>query len=447
MKYEIEKLKDSVKINFTVPVAEWNEEMNAAYLKTKGKYNIPGFRKGHAPRKVIENAYGASVFFDDAFNSAASKGYSKALTENLEIFPVDEPKVDIQDFNETEMKFSMTVVVKPEVKLGQYKGIKIPKVEYNVTKADVDAELESALVKASREVNVTDRVVANGDIVILDYSGSVDNVKFNGGTAEKQTLIIGSNSFIPGFEDQMVGMNIGETKDLNVKFPDEYQAEELKGKNAVFTVTVHEIKVKEKPKADDEFAKDTSKFETLKDYIADIEARLKKTNEHKAEVENKNKMVETVCESFEVEIPQCMIDSELDYMLSDFEYRLSYMYQGMKLDDYFKYTGSSRDDFKKERAEDAKKAVKTRLALESIIKEEKIEPSEQDVDAKLTEVAASANKSLEEYKKQVNKEQLSYIKNDILMNKVLEFLTNANTFELTTSEKTPTKKTAAKPKK
>ncbi len=432
MKYEIERLKGEVKFSFTVDGAEWESAVQDAYNKNKFKYSVPGFRKGKIPRKVLETHYGAGIFFDDAFNTVATKGYAQALGENADVIPVDEPKVDIDEFIAKEgdvHKYTMQVTVKPDVTLGDYKGLKVPKAEYPVTDKDVENELNAARERASRTVKVEDRAVQNGDTVVLDYSGSVDGVKFDGGTAEKQNLVIGSNSFIPGFEDQMIGMKIGETKDLNVKFPDDYHAEDLKGKNAVFNVTVHEISVKELPELNDDFAKDVSEYETLDEYKKSIKKRITEQNENRADTENKNKLIEKITDNATVDIPDCMVEDELEYMLKDFEYRLSYMYGGMKIDDYFKYTGSSRDDFKKDRREEALKAVKTRLVLQEIIKAEKIEVTEEDIDEQIKKIAESANKPLDEYKKSISEHNIEHIKSDLLVKKTLDTLVSLNTFE------------------
>ncbi len=450
MNYTIEELKGEVKISFSLTAEEWEAELDKAYKKNKNKYNVPGFRKGHATRKMIEKLYGAGVFFDEAFNEAFYESYSKALTEHEEIFPVDDPKVDIDDINADGVTFHAVVTVKPEVTLGAYTGIKVDKVEYNVTAEDVNNEVARAQKQAARKVEVTDRAVKDGDIVNLDYSGSVDGVKFDGGTASNQELVIGSHSFIPGFEEQMVGMTIGETKDLNVGFPKEYHAAELAGKDAVFTVTVNKIFVEELPELNDEFAKDVSKFDTLDEYKADIEKRLTEERTRRADSENENALIEAVTATAEVEIPQCMVERQIDYLIQDMEYRLMYMYQGMKLEDYLKYTGGSMEELRKSRAEEAKKGVKTRLALEEIIKKENLDVTDEDVDAEMTKVAENVGKTLEEYKATVDDRQLSYMKNDILMKKLVEFLKANNEFVLkkeekkTTAKKTTTKKTSAK---
>lgn len=440
MNYTIEEGKGEVKIAFTLTAEEWGASLNKAYIKNKSRFNIPGFRKGHATRKMIEKMYGEGVFFDDAFNDAFYEAYSKALGEHEEIFPVDDPKVDIDGVDENGVKFHAVVTVKPEVTLGDYKGIKVDKVEYNVTADDVNAEIERARKQASRKVEVEGKAVENGDIVNLDYSGSVDGLKFEGGTASNQELTIGSHSFIPGFEEQMVGMAVGETRDLNVPFPTDYHAKELAGKDSVFTVTVNKILKEEMPELNDEFAKDVSKFDTFAEYKADVEKRLQESNDRRANAENENALIEAVTANSSVEIPQCMVESQIDYLVHDMEYRLMYMYQGMKLEDYLKYTGSNMAELRNSKTEEAKRDVKIRLVLEAIVKAENLDVTDAELDAELARIAESAGKSVEEYRKGVDERQLSYIKNDLLMKKLIEFLKANNTFEVKKAEK----KTAAK---
>lgn len=442
MEYKSETQKGVAKFEFTVSKAEWDEEINSAYIKTRGKYNVAGFRRGHAPRKFIENIYGPTVFFDDAFNSCASKAYAKALTENPELYPVSEPKVDITKFENDKMEFTIEVTLKPEVKLGQYKGLTLKKAEYPVSDADVDADIDRARNSKSRLVEVTDRAAKDGDTVTIDYSGSVDGVKFNGGTAQNQDLTLGSHSFIPGFEEQVAGMKIGEQKDLKVKFPDDYHAEDLKGKDAVFAVTLHGIKYREVPELTDEFVKDTTKFETVAEYKADVKKRLEENAARRAENENKNNVIDAVVANATVDVPECMVDTELDYMLGDLEHRLSHMYGGMKIEDYFKYTGTSAEDFRKDRKPDAEKNVKTRLVVEALVKTEKIEPTDEEVDARVAEYAAPSGKSVEEYKSTLDSHTLSHIKSDATVEKLLGMLCDATVFE-SDAKKEPAKKTTA----
>lgn len=442
MKYEVETQKGAVKAVFTLTDAEWQDELTASYNRTKGKYNVPGFRKGHATRKMIEAMYGAGVFFDDAFDSAFRRCYREFLSKETEVRPVDEPQVDFVP-TEKGISFSATVTVKPEVVLGAYKGMKVGKVAYNVTDADVEHEIEHAVERASREVSV-ERAVENGDKVTLDYSGSIDGVKFDGGTAQNQQLVIGSNTFIPGFEEQMIGMNKGEEKDLSVKFPDDYHAKDMAGKNAVFHVKVHDITVKEKPAVDDAFAKEVSEFDTLEAYRKSIREKLEKQNKDRADRENENALLEEIVKNVTVDIPECMIRDELEYMLRDFEYRIQSMYGGMKLADYFKYTGTTEEDFKKQRRESALNTVKLRLSLEAIIKAENLEVTDADTDALIKEIAESRGQDFETYKKEVSEREMPYIKSDALMKKVVDFLKANNTFVLKEKEeeKKPAKKTA-----
>ena len=450
MNYTIEKGNGEVKINFALSAKEWDDCIEKAYLKNKSKYSVPGFRKGHVSRKMIEKMYGEGVFFDDAFNDAFYDAYSKALNENEEIFPVDEPKVDIDGVNDDGVAFHATVTVKPEVTLGDYKGIKIDKVEYNVTVDDVQAEIDRARKQAGRRVEVTDRAVENGDIVNLDYSGSADGVKFDGGTAQGQELVIGSGSFIPGFEDGMVGMNVGETKDITVKFPENYHSENLAGKDAVFTVTVNKIEKEELPELNDEFAKEVSKFDTLDEYRADVEKRLTEENTRRADAENENKLVEAIVNNASVEIPSCMIEHQLDHIVEEMRYRLSYMYRGMKLEDYLKYTGGTIEELREARKADAERDVKTRLTLEAIVKAENLDVTDAEVEAEIVRMAQAQGKSADELKKHVDARQTEYIRNDILSKKLLTLLKDANEFVTgaapakKTAKKTATKKTAAK---
>ena len=450
MNYTIEKGNGEVKINFALSAKEWDDCIEKAYLKNKSKYSVPGFRKGHVSRKMIEKMYGEGVFFDDAFNDAFYDAYSKALNENEEIFPVDEPKVDIDGVNDDGVAFHATVTVKPEVTLGDYKGIKLDKVEYNVTVDDVQAEIDRARKQAGRRVEVTDRAVENGDIVNLDYSGSADGVKFDGGTAQGQELVIGSGSFIPGFEDGMVGMNVGETKDITVKFPENYHAENLAGKDAVFTVTVNKIEKEELPELNDEFAKEVSKFDTLDEYRADVEKRLTEENTRRADAENENKLVEAIVNNASVEIPSCMIEHQLDHIVEEMRYRLSYMYRGMKLEDYLKYTGGTIEELREARKADAERDVKTRLTLEAIVKAENLDVTDAEVEAEIVRMAQAQGKSADELKKHVDARQTEYIRNDILSKKLLTLLKDTNEFVTgaapakKTAKKTATKKAAAK---
>lgn len=443
MNYQVEKKEGSVKFTFTVSHDEWESEIEQTYLKTKGKYSVPGFRKGHATRKMIENFYGQSVFFDDAINNCVRKGYSKALDENEDIFPVDEPQVDIAKFDDKELVFTVEVVVKPEVQLGKYTGIKLDKVEYTVKQSDVKAELERARERLSRNEEVSDRALKNGDTANIDYSGSVDGVKFVGGAAEKQDLVIGSKTFIPGFEEQLIGMNVGDSKDITVKFPEEYHAKDLAGKDAVFAVKLNSITVKVLPELNDAFAQEASKFDTLAEYKEDIKKTLTENAKSRAEAENENNLIKAIVDDAKVEIPDAMIETQLDYIVQDFSYRLSYAYRGMKFEDYLKYSGTTMEEFRKDRREEALNTVKTRLTLEAVIKAANIEVSQEDLEAKVKELADQTKKSVEEVKASG---QLPYIRNEILMTRTMDFLKENNSF-VAKEKKTKEQKeeTSAKP--
>ncbi len=444
MKYEVEKLKGEVKFSFTFDSSEWEEQLNKAYLKEKSKINVPGFRKGQAPRKIVERMYGKSFFYEDAINGAIYDGYTKALEEHSDVYPVDEPKVENVDLKDGGLVFDLTVTVRPEVKLGDYKGIEVEKVSYPVSDADVDAEINKTREQGARRIQVVDRAVANGDIVTLDYKGTVDGVAFEGGTASNQELVIGSNTFIPGFEDQMVGMAKGETKDLHVTFPAEYHAKELAGKEAVFTVTVNNIEVKELPEVNDDFAKEVSKFDNLADYKADVKAKLIEQNDRRAERENENSLLTKVVENAQVDIPDVMIEKQIDYIVSDTENQLKYMYGGVKFDDYLKYAGLTREEFRANNKERATRDVKSRLVFEEILKAEKIEATEEDLDKEIQPLADSAKKSLDEYKKTMDHNHLDYLRNEALMNKLVAFLKENNVFTDKAEDKKPAKKSAKK---
>ena len=425
MKYVVEQgEKSTVKVSITLTAKEWNEAQLTAYNKTKGKYQVQGFRKGHVPKAVIEQYYGKGVFYEDAINEAFSKYYFDVLDKEPTIEPIDRPEVAIDKLDEKGLKLTATVPVKPEVKLGAYKGINIEKVEYNVNDDDITTEVNRLLEQNASQVNVDGRACQNGDITVIDYSGSVDGVKFDGGTAEKQNLTLGSGMFIPGFEDQVVGMNIGETKDINVKFPDDYGAEDLKGKDAVFTVTLHEIKEKKMPELTDEFVKEKTGNETVDAYKASVRERLEKANAQRAEREIEDKIIKAVTDASEVEIPEALVEREVDNMVQQTSYRL--MYQGLKFEDYLKYTGQTMETYRDGCKDSAKEHVKTQLVIDKILTDEKIEATEEDIDAKLSEQATSVGKSLEEYKKTVNEKQLSYVENGVIIDKLFKFLKENN---------------------
>ncbi len=420
MKYKVENKKGQVVISFTISADEWEQAIESVYQKTKGKFSHVGFRKGHVPRKVLENAYGKAFFYEDAFNEAFPKYYYEVLDKETQIFPVDRPDVDVKSIDDSGVKFTATVTVKPEVELGEYKNLKIEKHVEKVEDKDIESELNKMADKNARMIVVEDRAVQNGDEVNLDYSGSVDGVKFEGGTAEKQTLEIGSGRFIPGFEEQLVGMKTGEEKDINVKFPENYHAENLKGKDAVFAVKINEIKYKQLPVIDDEFAKDVSEFDSLEQLKNDIRQKLEKQNEEASERKFENEIIDKVTENAKVDVPKCMVETQIDSYIQEFEYTLSY--QGIKLEDYVKYTNSSIEDLRKIYAERAEKTVKTRLVLEAVVKAENIEADDESIEKRIEEIAAQMGKTAEEIKKNFHSSEMDYIKNEVVSKKVVDFL-------------------------
>ena len=434
----IKNEKNQAVINFEISKEAMDTATGAVFQRNKGKYAIPGFRKGKAPRKMVEQYYGAGVFFEDAFNDVFPAFYEEAVKEH-ELQPVDRPEIELEDITDDGIvKVKATVTLMPEVKLGKYEGIKVDLVEYNVTDDEVDQEIKHALDRASRFVDVDDREVQMGDTVGLNYSGSVDGVKFDGGTAENQTLEIGSGSFIPGFEDQMVGMAIGEEKALNVKFPDDYHAEDLKGKEAVFDVKVLSIKEKQVPALDDEFAKDVSEFDTLDEYKADIKAKLTERKKNQADTEMENKMVEAIADNAEIDIPDCMIEQQIDAQLRDMEMRMSY--QGLKLEDYIKYTGMTMQQMRDMYRDGALKTVKIRLTLAEIIKAENIDATDDEVMTEIKKYAENYGAKADDFVNNVTDDQKEYFKEVAIMNKTLALLKEKNPAKKAT--KRTTKKAA-----
>ena len=413
--------KSTVKITMKFDKDEWKDALNKAYLKTKGRFAVKGFRKGKAPRNVIEHAYGKGVFFEDALNVLFSENYGKILDKEEKKFTaVGDPELSVDDFSDEGVTLVAVTPVKPEVKIGSYKGMKIKEFAYTVKDADIDKELDRLRDRNARKVDVTDRPCQNGDIVNIDFVGTVDGVKFDGGEAEGFDLTLGSGQFIPGFEDQVVGMNIGDKKDVNVKFPENYQAESLKGKDAVFAVKLNSIKGKELPELTDAFIKDATGSETIEEYKQKTRERLQKQADKNALDATENSILEAISATAEAEIPQAMIEREIDGLVQKFEYQL--MYQGLKLQDYLDFIKVSKEDFRKNYEEQAKKNVLNQLIISQIIKDEKIEATDEEVDAKVAEQAASVDKSAEEYKKSMDPRQFDYIKSDIIITKLFDFL-------------------------
>ena len=420
MSIKIEKTdkNNELKLEFTIEAAKFDEGMKKVYAKSAKYFNIPGFRKGKAPMAMVEKQYGVEIFYEDTFNEIVPEEYERELKEN-NIEAVSRPDIEVKQIGKgQDLIFTAIVQTKPEIKLGKYKGIQLNKIEYNVKDEDIEHELGHMAERNSRLVTVEDRAVENGDITVIDFEGFVDGKAFEGGKAENHELTIGSNTFIPGFEEQIIGMKIGEDKDINVKFPEEYFSEELKGKDAVFKIKLHEIKKKELPELNDDFAKDTSEFDTLDELKASIKEKLETENANKAKYEMEDAAVKAVTDAAEVERPSGMIETEIDNAVKDIETRLSY--QGMQLEQYLQMMGKTMEEFRKEYEEQAKISVKTRLTLEAITKAESIEASEEDVNAKLEEMAAMYGKKSEELKE--NEQFMTYIKDSLKNEAVVRFI-------------------------
>ena len=421
MSTTVEKIaSNKVKLSFDVDSAKFDEAMGKAYLKVRNQVTIPGFRKGKAPRKMIENMYGEGVFYDEAFELIFDEVYGPAVDEN-KIEVVDRPEIEIQEIGAGKnLKFTCEVFVKPDVTLGEYKGVSVKKETTVVSDVEVDARVEEERNKQATEIQVEDRAVIEGDTVNLDYAGTVDGVAFAGGTAQDQTLKIGSGSFIPGFEEQMIGMNIGEEKDLQVTFPEKYHAEELAGKAAVFHVKVNSITETQLPALDDDFAKDISEFDTLEEYKADIRAKLEAQAAERDNNNFTNAVIEKVLENATVEIPKAMIERQIDSMMRDFEYRL--MGNGLKLDDFLKYTGSDMKAFRENYRGQAEKSVKAHLVLEAIEKAEAIDATQEQIDKQLEAFAAQTGKTVEEFKASLSESDIEYFKADAIRDNCVKFL-------------------------
>ena len=425
--------KSTVQITIEFNGEEWKKAQNDAYAKTRHKYPVNGFRKGKAPKNVIENAYGKNVFYEDALNLLINEHYDEVIGKESENYVfVGEPQFALDKFEDELISVIATVPVKPEAKISAYTGMKIKKYEYTVSDADVQAEIDRLLDRKASTEDVEGRAAANGDIVTIDFVGKIDGVKFDGGEAEGYDLTLGSGSFIPGFEAQVVGMNVGETKDVNVTFPEEYAAAELKGKAAVFTVTVHKIKAKVLPELTDEFVKETTGDETVAAYKEKTVERLQKNLDSRANDATENSILDAIAANTEVEIPQAMIEREIDNLVKRFEYQL--MYQGLKLNEYLSFLKITEADFRKNYQAQAEKTVKNQIIISQIIEAEKIEASDEEVDAKIAAQAASVEKEAEEYKKTMDPRQIDYLKNDIIITKLFDFLKANNEMYLEESK-------------
>lgn len=437
MNVKVEKLENSeVKLEITVSAEKFEEGMNKAFFKNAKYFSVPGFRKGKAPRARVEKYYGEHVLYEDAFNEIAPEIYEEALKEN-NIEAVARPEIDITQIgNGKDLIFTAIVTVKPKVELGKYKGIKIEKKEYPVTDEDVDNAIKAMAEKNARIITCDDdKILEKGDTAVIDFEGFVGGEAFEGGKGENYSLEIGSNTFIPGFEDQLIGLKKGEETDVNVNFPENYFSKELAGKPATFKVKVNEIKTKEYPKMDDEFAKDVSEFDTLKELKDSIKERLEKQNKEKEKYEKQNAVIKALIEAAKVEIPSGMVELEVENMLKDFEQRLSY--QGLKMEQYLKMINHTEEELKKDYEPEAIEAIKSRLALEAVIKAEKLEASEDEIKAKIEEMAKNYGKEAKDLEE--NENIKNYIKQGIESEKAINFLVE-NSKEKKEEKKTKSKK-------
>ncbi len=409
-----------VVFKFTVPAATFDKALVAAYAKSKGRFNIPGFRKGKAPLKMIEMQYGESVFFEDAINIALPDAYEAAVLE-LGLDTVDRPDIDIMEIGKgKDAVIEATVTVKPVVELGNYKGIEVEAATFEVTEEEVLAELEKERGMSARMVTVTDRAVVDGDTVIIDYAGKIDGVAFDGGTAQNHSLVIGSNSFIGDFEQQLIGKQTNEAVQVEVSFPEEYHAEHLAGQPAVFDVTINEIKYKEMPELNDEFAQDVSEFDTLEAFKASLLQKLETEKAERSKSETRERVISAIVDQAVIDVPAIMVEHESENMLMDFDYQLRY--QGIDLESYLKYTNTTRDDLKERMADDANARVRTSLVIEAISKQEALVATEEEVEAELVRIAEIQKTDLEKVRKNYAKDNFSMIRNSVDSRKTVDFL-------------------------
>ena len=421
MEHTVEKLSgNKVKISFKAPAADFEEAIEKAYLKMRGQISVPGFRKGKAPRKLIERMYGAGVFYEDALEILFPEAYMAAVKEN-DLKPVGRPELDVQEMEAgKDLAFSCEVFVFPDVKLGQYKGVEVARRVHKVTAEEVDARIEQERKRVARSVDVTDRPLENGDKAELDYAGTVDGVAFAGGTAEHQTLVIGSGNFIPGFEEQMVGMTIGEERDLHVTFPEQYHAEDLKGKDAVFHVKLHAITREELPDVDDEFAAEVSDFDTLAEYRADLEKKMQEAADAQAGEAARQTLVDSVVRAAECDVPAPMVEEKLDDMMQQMGWRMQQ--QGFSMEQYLKLIGQTEQQMRDMYRSEALNNVKTELVIDEIIKAENIEATDEDVNKLLEGYTTAMNQTVEQLRESFSAEQLDFFKHRASMNKALDLL-------------------------
>ena len=424
MSLQVEKLeKNMAKLTIEASAEEFDLAIVKAYQKNKNKYNVQGFRKGKAPLAIIEKMYGAGVFYEDAANEIIPEAYDKAALESdLDI--VSRPEIDVVQIEKGKsFIFTAEVALKPEVTLGQYKGIEVEKKEVTITDEEVMSQIEKELEQNSRMQTVDDRPVQNDDIAVIDYEGFVDEVPFEGGKGENHSLTIGSHSFIDTFEEQLIGKSIGEEFDVNVTFPEEYHAKDLAGKPAVFKVKINEIKVKELPALDDDFAQDVSEFDTLDEYKENIKATIKESKEKELKTAKENEVVDKIIENTTMDIPEPMIESQVRQMADDFAQRVQY--QGLSLEQYFQFTGMDAQKFIESLRPQALKRIQSRLVLEAVVKAENIEVSEEELEKELTEMASMYKMEIEKIKEMMGDKEKEQVKADVAVQKAVDFITEA----------------------
>ena len=421
MSVQVEKLENSMaKLTIEASADELEKALQNAYLKNKNKISIPGFRKGKVPRQMIEKMYGPAIFYEDAANEIIPEAYEKAVEECGEDI-VSSPEIDVTQIEKGKpFIFTALVALKPEIKLGKYKGVKVAKADVTVTDEEVDAEINKERENNARNIEVTDRAVKDGDMTVLDFEGFVDGVAFDGGKGENYPLTIGSGAFIPGFEEQLVGAEIGKEVEVNVTFPEDYQAEELKGKAATFKCTVKEIKEKELPELDDEFASEVSEFETLAEYKADVKTKLTEKKEKEAKDAKEAAVIEAIVNDSEMEIPEAMLKTQQKQMVDEFAQRIQM--QGLSIDQYFQFTGTTYDKMIEQVKPQAEKRIKSRLVLEAVVKAENIAASDEDYEEELKTMAEAYQMEVDKVKELLPEKSVAQIKEDIAVRKAAEFV-------------------------
>ena len=424
MSLQVEKLeKNMAKLTIEVSAEELDKAMEKAYQKQKSRISLPGFRKGKAPRKMIESMYGKGVFMEDAVNSLVPQEYSKAIADcDLEI--VSQPEINVTQMEPGKaLIFTADVATKPEVTLGDYKGVEVPKTEIAVTDEEVDAEVKKEQDKNARTVAVEDRAAANGDITTIDFEGFVDGVAFDGGKGSDYALTLGSGTFIPGFEDQLVGANTGDHVEVKVTFPEEYQAKELAGKEAVFQCDVKKIETKEVPELDDEFAKDVSEFDTLAEYKEDVKKNLTEKKEKEARTAKENAAVDKAIENAQMDIPDLMIQTQCRQMMDDFARRMQQ--QGLSMDQYFQFTGQSMDKMMEDMKPQALKRIQTRLVLEKIAETENTQPSEEEITEEIQKMADAYKMEADKIREAIGEDGIEQLKKDLSVQKAVTLIADA----------------------